>query len=226
MNSYIILKKEMQKKLPSKFKEDGRFDQRLLKYIINNFTNDKSLIIDPFAGYGTTISVAEKLKRNAWGFEINKDKYLYALSEINNKERLINDNVKNISNYFKSFFDICITSPTYSWKNMGCNPFNLDNINEGYKEYLNDYKNYFKQVVKAIKPGGLIIIDTANINFLNICTTLAWDIKYNLEKIEYLKFEKEIVVCWDNNNDEYLGGKYGFGYDHSYILIFRKALKK
>ena len=75
MNTYIILKKKKQKKLPSTFIEDGRFDEGLLEYIINTYTTKDSKILDPFVGYGTTILVSEKLKRDAWGMEINKNKY-------------------------------------------------------------------------------------------------------------------------------------------------------
>lgn len=222
MNTYIILKKKKQKKLPSTFIEDGRFDEGLLEYIINTYTTKDSKILDPFVGYGTTILVSEKLKRDAWGMEINKNKYLYAKSQIKNKDKIINDDAKNISKYFNSFFNICITSLTYSWKNMGCNPLNIEKTNEGYKDYLKDYKKIIKIVIKSLKKDGLLIIDASNISFQGISTTLAWDIKYNLEKISNLVFEKELVVCWDNEKSGYLGGSYSFGYDHSYCLIFRK----
>jgi hypothetical protein len=44
-------------------------------------------------------------------------------------------------------------------------------------------------------------------------TTLAWDIA-SLFKVEF-RFIKENVIHW--------GGGYGYGYDHSYCLIFRKV---
>lgn len=222
MNTYIILKSKKQKKLPNYFIEDGRFDTGLLKYLIKNFTNKKSKIIDPFAGYGTTIIVSEKLKRKAWGIEINKEKYLYANSKIKNQDRLLNIDAINIGNYYKSYFDVCITSPTYSWKNMGCNPLNNNNEKETYQKYLQDYKKIIIEVLKSLKSGGLLIIDTANIDFENVSTTLAWDIKYILEEIPEITFKKELIVCWKKNKKSYLGGNYGFGYDHSYCLIFKK----
>lgn len=45
----------------------------LLKTLINIFTDPGDVVIDPVAGSGSTLIVAERLGRKAYGFEIKKD---------------------------------------------------------------------------------------------------------------------------------------------------------
>lgn len=46
-----------------------------LTYIIENFTNPGDLVVDPFAGGGTTIIASKKLNRNIIAAEINEESY-------------------------------------------------------------------------------------------------------------------------------------------------------
>lgn len=45
----------------------------LMMEIVNDFTNPGDLILDPFAGSGTTLIAAKKLERRFMGFEMNED---------------------------------------------------------------------------------------------------------------------------------------------------------
>jgi DNA modification methylase len=49
------------------------FPERLIKPIIRACSNPGDLILDPFAGSGTTCSVAKKLGRHFIGVELNRD---------------------------------------------------------------------------------------------------------------------------------------------------------
>lgn len=224
MQSYVILEKKELPSLPDKFYCDGRFDPGLLEFLIKSYSEKNDTIFDPFCGFGSTIQVAEKLNRVGYGMEIDLDRYNYGLEKINNKSNFINDNILNIDNYSFPEFNLCITSPTYSWKNMGYNPFNNKESKDFYIDYLNYFKLYFEIISKKIKDNGTIIIDTSNINIDNVSTTLAWDVKNTLEELETMRFMRELVVCWKNSHEEFMGGQYGFGYDHSYCLIYKKRL--
>lgn len=50
----------------------------LLKTLIEIFTDEGDVVIDPCAGSGSTIVAAERLNRKGYGFEIKKDFYLKA----------------------------------------------------------------------------------------------------------------------------------------------------
>ncbi len=52
-------------------------------------------------------------------------------------------------------------------------------------------------------------------------TLLAWDITRLIAEV--LKFEKEIIVCWTEVEDEDTGEPLmDVGYDHHYCLVFEK----
>ena len=84
----------------------------------------------------------------------------------------------------------------------------------------------FEKIVKYMKNGSYIIIDTSNVRFQNLTSSLAWDVANTINRINNLEFLREIIVCWQGNNDGFLGGTYGFGYDHSYCLVYKVNHKK
>lgn len=65
--------------------------------------------------------------------------------------------------------------------------------------------------VQMMKPNAHAVIEVANLKLWDGLTTLAWDIAKTVSQV--LRFEGEFVVGWDT---------YGFGYDHSYCLVFAK----
>ena len=54
----------------------------LLKQLIEIFTDEGDVVIDPCAGSGTTLRACMELNRNSYGFEISKDFYNRAVNEM------------------------------------------------------------------------------------------------------------------------------------------------
>jgi len=46
------------------------FPENLPEWFIKLFTQENDTVLDPFAGSGTTLTVAQKMKRNSIGIEI------------------------------------------------------------------------------------------------------------------------------------------------------------
>jgi hypothetical protein len=61
-----------------------------------------------------------------------------------------------------------------------------------------------------MKPNARVVLEVSNLQGPTGVTTLAWDVARSIGEV--LHFEGEVVVGWDS---------YGYGYDHSYCLIFR-----
>ena len=73
---------------------------------------------------------------------------------------------------------------------------------------------------KKLKNNAYAIIEISNIINDNVLTTLAWDVAKAVGKV--LTFEKEIVIEWESEKKT---EKYGFGFDHSYCLIFKNIIR-
>ena len=61
----------------------------VLKKLIEIFTDERDIIIDPVAGSGSTLRACAELNRNGYGFEIKKEFYNKA------KEKMISENILN-----------------------------------------------------------------------------------------------------------------------------------
>jgi uncharacterized membrane protein len=66
-----------------------------------------------------------------------------------------------------------------------------------------------------MRPGAFAAIEVSNVRTPLGLTPFAWDIGIMVS--EALSFEGEIVVNWEPS--------YGYGYDHSYCLLFRKPTR-
>lgn len=58
--------------------------QRVLKKLIEIFTDEGDVVIDPVAGSGSTLRAAKDMGRHSYGFEIKKDMYALALEKMIN----------------------------------------------------------------------------------------------------------------------------------------------
>jgi DNA modification methylase len=98
------------------------FPINLAKRIIEQFTHEGELVIDPFVGSGTTLLAAQDLKRNAIGFDLKKEYVDLSNSRVKNplqgnpcKQIAVRADARNISTYIKpNTVKLCFTSPPYA----------------------------------------------------------------------------------------------------------------
>ena len=200
--------------LPPRFRhEDVRSSENMLEFFVNEFTEKGQLIFDPFAGFGTTLLVAEEMGRVGYGIEYSKPKADYVHRLLAQPEHLIHGDSRNLMDYDLPLFDLCLTSPPYTNEKDDENPF-VDYRQKGfdYPSYLQEMGRIFSQVAHKLNPPGHVVIEASNLKKNRHVTTLAWDIAREVSK--FLHFEGETIVCWD---------KYGYGYNHSYCLVFSKT---
>jgi site-specific DNA-methyltransferase (adenine-specific) len=71
----------------------------LLKKLIELFTDEGDVVIDPVAGSGSTLLAAKLLNRHSYGFEIKKDFYKKAVDYINEKRTIVDGNNKKVQEF-------------------------------------------------------------------------------------------------------------------------------
>jgi len=200
--------------LPPRFRrENVRASENMLEFFVNEFTEKGQLVFDPFAGFGTTLLVAEEMGRVGYSIEYSKQKTDYAHGLLAHPEHLIYGDSRNLLDYDLPLFDLCLTSPPYTNEKDAENPF-VDYRQKGfdYPSYLQEIGKIFSQVAQKLNLSGHVVIEASNLKKKGHVTTLAWDIAREVSK--FLRFDGETIICWD---------KYGYGYNHSYCLVFSKT---
>jgi len=112
---------------------------------IQTFTHKGELVLDPFAGIGTTMVAAQDLGRNAVGFDLKKEYVNYSKKRLG-QSRLtesmqiaICDDAINIPEYLQEeTVALCITSPPYA------NMLNKPRLNKSMRADLRNNKHFMK----------------------------------------------------------------------------------
>lgn len=214
MKTYVLLEKANTRMLPPEFgQDDVRYSDTLVRYLLDAYTQPGGTVFDPFAGFGTTLLVAESLGRSAYGLEYDRRRCAYARSQLKHPERLLCGDARRLTEYELPPCDLSLTSPPYMARGEREDPLTAyAEGGRGYDAYLQDLASIYEKLRTLLKPGARAILEVSNLKGPDGVTTLAWDVARAVEGV--LTFDGEVVVGWDR--------PYGYGYDHSYCLIFRR----
>ena len=235
MNTILTVRQGNELTLPDAFAgEDVRFADDLAAYFIQHFTKPGDLVFDPFAGFGTTLFVAENLGRIGCGIEFLPERAAYIESISQNKSYVLCASALDMDSLVLPDIDFSFTSPPYMSKNDHDEyPFAAyQKTGADYNQYLLDIQAVYRLMQVKLKPDAYAVIEICNMFHNGILTTLAWDVARCVGEV--MSLEKEIVINWvsdgktdmmgdpeQENSCRNKSGRYGFGYDHSYCLIFK-----
>ena len=219
MKTVIKLPLQTTYDLPQEFQsDDTRSSELLVQYFVNKFTKEGDTVLDPFAGFGTTLYVSEKCKRIPYGVELDKARFEFIRSKIIHKDNIIQANWLDIDSVPFLDIDFCFTSPPYMNMKETSNPLTNYSSKATYDDYLDLMTKIFSRIKRSMKKDGILVIEVNNIKQEQI-TTLAWDIGKKLSNV--FDFQGELIIVWDGISDE--KGVYGTGYDHSYCLVYKNS---
>lgn len=213
MKTYLQLAAETLEPLPAELAHDDvRWEPALVRVFLEEYTRPGDMVLDPFAGFGTTLRVAEEMGRQARGLEYDATRCAYACSSLVRAETLVHGDARKLAGYGFPPVDFSMTGIPFAGWDEPQNPFTAyTEPSRGYDAYLEDLTDIYRQVAGLMRDGATAVVEAANLKGSRV-TTLAWDAAKAIEQV--LRFEGEVVVCWDPT--------FGFGYDHSYCMVFRK----
>lgn len=192
--------------------EDVHFSEDVAASVISRLSRPGEIVLDPFAGMGTTLAVAESLGRRAIGVELLPER-VDLCRERAPHSQVIEGDARGLHELVTGQIDLCLTSPPYmSANDHPHNPLTAYELVDGdYASYLRAMTAVAATVHGLLRPGGHLVVNAANIRFAGHTTTLAWDLVHAIGRV--IPFVGETVICWDRLPHDFTG---------DYLLDFRR----
>jgi DNA modification methylase len=198
MQPWIMLSyAELRDQRPSAETEDIHFTESLARAVITEFSSPGDLVLDPFAGFGTTPYVACRLDRRAVAIELLPERAAYVRRRVSAAARVITGDARELAFHVAMPVDLCFTSPPYmTATGHPENPLTGYSTMDGdYLTYLREIGDVFAAVAGLVRPAGHVVVNVANLISDGVVTPLAWDIAHGIS--QHLTFRQEILLCWD-----------------------------
>ena len=222
------------------------FPIALATKLIDCFVADrKGVLLDPFAGSGSSLLAALQSGMGAVGFDINSEYravfesrlsllesfgagWKYEVQDARNFEDIVDRNS----------IEICITSPPY-WdilnrkrtadgkvpRSYSVNGLDLGNL-ENYREFLESLGKVAEQIGHSLRPRGYFILNVMDIRKGSKFYPLHQDASDAV--LKFGAFTLEDIIVWDRQSEYNAMRPLGYPYKfivnkvHEYLLIFRK----
>jgi DNA modification methylase len=149
---------------PEGTSDDIHFTEALATSVIGYASQPGELVLDPFAGYGTTVAVAERMERRAIGIELVTEHLEIARRRTGAEARLILGDARELSQLVDEPVDLVLTSPPYMpATDHPQNPLTGYATDDGdYRTYLRELAAIFAQVATLLRPGGQLVVNVGN----------------------------------------------------------------
>jgi tRNA G10 N-methylase Trm11 len=211
--TFITLPWKLERKPPRFETDDIKYPESLVRYFLKKYTKPGDNILDPFAGLGTTLFVAEEMKRIPYGVECDERRHEWVAGQLEHWNNLIRGDSGKLLSYGFPPMDFAMTSPPYMPNHHKWNPlFGGDPRHAGYDTYLRRVTHIFRQLSKLLKPQGIVIVQADNLPGRRY-TPLVRDIGNAVSKV--MRPEGETIVAWSNRREPQPR--------HTHCLIFRNV---
>jgi DNA modification methylase len=219
------------------------FPISLCKKVIELFTHQGELVLDPFVGSGTTLVAATDLNRNAAGFDLQPRYISLCETRIREQTNLFNhsrqvaiqDDAKNITKYLQpNTVSLIWTSPPYAnllnraRKNKSrrfrdneqlgrIEQYSQDPRDLGtlsIEQYTLAMGDIFKSLLSLLKPKGHCVINVPDMWWENKRITIHVSL---IEELRKRGYELRNIIIWDRTN---IVNQIGiFGWPSNYITM-------
>ncbi len=218
------------------------FPISLATKVIELFTHEGELVLDPFVGSGTTLVAAQDCHRNAVGFDL-QESYIKLCGERIANEKLfknssqvaIQEDARNIPRYIdENTVSLIVTSPPYanllnrkrknkSRRNRKTEQFgkieqySQDPQDLGILElepYTKEIGDIFENLLPLLRPKAHCVINVPDMWWENKRITIHVNL---IEELRERGYELRNIIIWDRRN---IVNRMGiFGWPNNYITM-------
>lgn len=182
--------------------EDVHFTRALARTMIDALTEPGDIVLDPFAGFGTTLEVAHERGRIAVGVELLPERVATIRARVPGAV-VVEGDARGLRALTAELglapgtVALALTSPPYMTANdHPQNPLAAYETDDGdYRRYLAELASIGGQVRTLLRPGGHLAVNVSDIDHAGQLTTLIADIGTALGTV--LEHVTTIEVAWD-----------------------------
>ena len=226
-----------------KNKHPATFPLALAKQVIELFTHEGELVLDPFVGSGTTLVAARDANRNAVGFDLKRE-YVELVRErlseepdvtVQSQQVAIHDDARNIAKYIENeSLGLVWTSPPYAnllnrkRKNKSRRDRKNDQLGKveqysqnpqdlgvlSIEEYTTAMGDVFQALLPLLRPKAHCVINVPDMWWENQRITIHVAL---IEELRQRGYELRNIIIWDRTN---IVNRIGiFGWPSNYITM-------
>jgi DNA modification methylase len=194
--------------------EDVHFTETLAEHVIRTYSRAGDVVLDPFAGFGTSAVVAVRLNRRPIAIELLPERADLIRDRLGGGGIVVTGDARKLATLVDGPIDLCLTSPPYmAAAGHPENPLTgyrtLDGV---YQTYLDELEGIARQIAGLLRAGGHLVLNVATIQNEDVVTPLAQDIGGRVAR--HLALVGDIPILWDEPPP-------GIVSDH--CLVFRRV---
>lgn len=185
----------------------------IVEQVVRATTAPGDRVLDPFAGYGTTLLACENSGRRGVGVELLPE-HVHIATARAPESTVIEGDARGLHRLVEGQFALCFTAPPFRTKNdHPHDPLTGYELEGGdYAAYLDSLTGILRHAVGFVVPGGYLVLNVANIRYRGETTLLAWDVATRVKEV--IPLLSETIIVWDEMPHDFTG---------DYLLCFQKG---
>ena len=212
-NHFITLPYALEYPEPPFEGNDIAYPASLVRHFIAEYTKKGDKVLDPFAGLGTTMFVAEEMGRVPYGVEAERERFEWTAGQMQHWQNLHHEDSARIALIGLPKMDFCMTSPPFMPIDHDWNPLYSGNpAYKGYGAYMVRLKYIFGEIAKIMKKGAPVIVQVDHIRGRRAFTPLVHDMAAAIAAS--LRLTDEKIIRWENSPADY---------PYTHCLVFKKV---
>lgn len=191
--------------------------------LLQRYTREKDLVVDCFAGSGTTLDVARDLKRRALGYDVHPS-----------RKDIFRVDARNLPQELTGKVDFVFIDPPYSTHvDYGDDPRDIGKLSAAGGQYYQAMQQVFDQIHRILKPAGhmALYVSDSYVHRGGGEKSAFYPIGFELFSLLKTKFTPLDIVAVTRHNKTLDMGNYRKAADEgnyflrgfNYLFIMRKA---